>query len=714
MAEKDVNNEIYKILARGKPSEEKVAKNPKLKEDWDKAQQLIKDNWKDGVPDKFMAKAFPKYEDSMKLGGYDAKRAEKLANIVAGLKEFDENNPDDKMLDKFINADNTPNGNTPATYIAQHAVAAQEKMDAMETDADKVQMQSLLQAQQETLQMLADNGADFSKTDKNNQNVEDVAKIGQPEGKYSAAIDEKFIAKTRADGEKHQDSVVVEEKLKALNVKEKDAKGQTNIGNTQALAPNEQKPLTQQPEVEGDVKPEDKENGGGSDDYKGPAIKEKDIIDYLYNDVFIYYLNMLADKIIGYIKGKADKFAEYTRTKSAEAQKSKSNLRSQQCNEARQKCVGLFQQTAPQLTADMERAQLERSQNLRMLNSELRENIVQRRPIAQWAFPSMQQRQQQMQQQMGAADVSDEQRQAAQAQYVAEVSADRHITEHFKQLYTQDPENCMRQLELAEKNLDQYLETDKAFGKMAIQRVMIKKANSYMDKSGFEWVNDQDLNMNDPKARAKLIKAAEAEKQEMWQRFALVTQLALDRAKLENLDETQTAQKVAQYQENFIDLETKLAQKAFDMTLDDVSHDRFKAASKLVDEKAQGMDKKEAKEYKAKFVRTAKDIVLSMEDYQRLADDLSAQLKIETKSGESTDLKSFTHKIKKTDAAERSFMEDYQRAVGILQANQEQTGGRKINIGKFKTGILGINPKDHLFTEAYTPKPQLGNRGGRT
>ena len=712
MADANVNDEIYKILGRGKPSEGDVAKNPKLKEDWDKAQQLIKDNWKDGVPDKFMAKAFPKYDTKVTLGYYDAKQAKKLANIVAGLKEFDENNPDDKMLDKFINADNTPNGNTPATYIANHAIAMQKMLDNGEhkNDEDIAKMQSFLQAQQDTLQMLADNGADFSKTDQNGQNVEDVAKIGQPEGKYSPAIDEKFIAKTRADGEKHQDSVVVEEKQKALNVKEQ---GQTNIGNTQALAPNEKQKQQPQPELEGDVKPEDQEHGSGSEDYHGPKIVEKDIIDYLYSDVFIYYLNMLADKIIGYVKGKADRFAEYTRAESAKAQKSKSNLRSQQCNVARQKCVGLFQQTAPQLTAEMEQAQLGRAKKLKMLNSELRENIVHRRPIAQWAFPSMRQRQQQMQQQMQqmGADASDEQRTAEQARYAAEVEADRHITDHFKQLYTQDPENCMRQLELAEKNLDKYLEFDNAFGKMAIQRVMIKKANGYMDKSGFEWVNDKDLNMNDPKARAKLMKAAEAEKQEMWQRYALVTQLGLDRAKLENLNETQTAQTVAQYQENFMDLEVKMAQKAFDMTLDDVSHDRFKAAAPLVEEKTRGMDSKEAKEYKAKFVRTAKDYVKNMDSYQGLADDLAAQLEMKTADGQTTDLKTEVGKRKEIDASQKTFMEDYQRGLSVMQAAQEQNNDRKAEIGKFKKGLLIPSATNHMFAEIYTPKKGGGRNG---
>jgi phage gp37-like protein len=263
---------------------------------------------------------------------------------------------------------------------------------------------------------------------------------------------------------------------------------------------------------------------------------------------------------------------------------------------------------------------------------------------------------------------------------------------------------------LAEKNLDQYLETDKAFGKMAIQRVMIKKANSYMDKSGFEWVNDKDLNMNDPKARAKLIKAAEAEKQEMWQRFALVTQLGLDRAKLEGLDEAQTAQKVAQYQENFLDLEEKMAKKAFDMTLDDVSHDRFNAAAKFVDEKVQGMDKKEAKEYRAKFVRTAKDYVKNMDSYQGLADDLATRLEMKTADGQTTDLRSFTQKILQTEATQRAFMEDYQRGLSIIQAGQENNSGRQAELGKFKTGILAPSAKDHMFTEIYTPKKQ----GGRT
>ena len=201
MAEKDVNDEIYKILGRGKPSEEEVAKDSKLKEDWDKAQQFIKDNWKDGVPDEFMAKAFPKYESAVTLGGYGPERAKRLANIVAGLKEFDENNPDAKMLNKFINADNTPNGDTPATYMASHAVTLNQKLEEGDfSDKDRAKLEPVLKAQQETLQMLADNGADFSRTNQNGMNVEDIAKLyGAKSGGDSPAIDQKFIEKTQAD-----------------------------------------------------------------------------------------------------------------------------------------------------------------------------------------------------------------------------------------------------------------------------------------------------------------------------------------------------------------------------------------------------------------------------------------------------------------------------------------------------------------------------------
>jgi hypothetical protein len=233
-----------------------------------------------------------------------------------------------------------------------------------------------------------------------------------------------------------------------------------------------------------------------------------------------------------------------------------------------------------------------------------------------------------------------------------------------------------------------------------------------MDKSGFEWVNDKDLNMNDPKARAKLMKAAEAEKQEMWQRYTLVTQLGLDRAKLENLNETQTAQTVAQYQKNFMDLEVKMAQKAFDMTLDDVSHDRFKAAAPLVDEKTRGMDSKEAKAYKAKFVRTAKDIVKSMDFYQSSADDLAALLEIKTADDQVTDLKTEVGKRKEIDMSQRIFSEDFQRGLGIMQAAQEQNGERQALLGRFKKGLLTPSVKNHVFTEVYTPKKRGSERNG--
>lgn len=707
MADNDINDEIYRILGRGKPSDAAAKRDPKLKADWDKAQQLIKDNWKDGVPDSFMGRAFPKYENAMRLGGYGPERAKKLANIVTSLKEFDKDNPDAKVLDRFLNADNTPNGDTPATYFAKHAMAAQKKIESLSPD-DQARMQPFLQAQQETLQVLADNGADFSRTNRDGQNVEDIAKIGQPEGSYSSAIDQRFIDLAQSQQQQHQDAVVVEEGAKrdaALNVKE-DNQGQTNIGNTppqqQNLAPQEK----QMPKkVVGDVKPEDQENGGGSDDYHGPKIVEKDIIDYLYNDVFIYYLNMLADKIIGYVKGKADRFAEYTRRESAKAQKSQSDLRNTQCDTARQKCVSLFQDSAPEITREMEEANRLRSQGLRTVNAELRQNIESGRPVDQWTFPSLQAQPPQL-----GADATDAERTAAQARYVAETTAYRNITEKFKELYTQDPANCKQQLDLAEKNLDNYLEMDNSFGKMALQRVMIKKVNGFMDKDKFSWVNSKDLDMTNPKTHRNMAKLIEAEKQEMWQRYALITQVALDRAKVEGLSEADTAKTVAEYQKNFIDLEHKLAEKAFNATMDDVANDRFNAASPIWKAKMESMTKEEKREYEKKFQRTAKEFVENMDSYQHLADNLSSKLEIQTQNGQTTDLKQFTRDLIKSDETQRTFLEDYGRVLDVLQASQEQAGDRRINLGKFKDGILTASPSEHLFTQIYAPKPS--SRGG--
>jgi hypothetical protein len=123
------------------------------------------------------------------------------------------------MLNKFINADNTPNGDTPATYVAHHAVAMQEKLDSGKfSDEDKKRLEPFLAAQKRALQTLADNGADFSKTNKNGQNVEDVARIAGTD-EYSKAIEPKFIDLVHAQQAAHQSTVVTEEK-EALEVKE--------------------------------------------------------------------------------------------------------------------------------------------------------------------------------------------------------------------------------------------------------------------------------------------------------------------------------------------------------------------------------------------------------------------------------------------------------------------------------------------------------------
>ena len=711
MADNDVNDEIYRILGRGKPSEEDAQKNPKLKADWDRAQQLIKDNWKDGVPDEFMAKAFPKYESALVLGGYGPERAKRLANIVAGLKEFDENNPDAKMLDKFINADNTPNGNTPATYIAHHAVAMNRKLEEGKfSDKDREKLEPILKAQQETLQMLADNGADFSKTDNNHQSVEEVAQIGQPKGKYSPAI-EKFIAKVLSDADANQAAIVTEEKMKSLNVKEGETQGQTNIGTKQQQAPVAPKELTPQQEQVGDVKPEDNENTSGSEKYKGPDIREKDIIDYLYNDVFIHYLNMLADKIIGYIKGKADKFAEYTRRESSKAKQSKSDLRNSQCDLAREKCIGLFQNTAPQLTAEMEQAQLERSKDLRMLHSELRENIVNRRPIEQWAFPSLQQQQQQMQQQAGA-DANDPEQQAAQARLIANTTAYRSIVDSFKQVYMRDPEASEQKLEAAEKNLDKFLDIYKMAHTWATQEAAIEMVNEGLEKSNFKWINDKDWNMNDPESRQKLGKRAENKAyQIMTVEIPTVLEMANKHGQALGYDEAQQAMLNKEYIENYFKIKEEKMRQTFDHVLDDVAHDRFKGAAPIVEEKARGMDNKEAKEYKAKFARVSKKDIQEMGDIQDSLNKLAKKMKVTTTDGQEMSLMQMSEQVQRIDFAQRSILDDLNTTQDIIAAAQGQLHQRQTVIHQGKKELFGLPDKTKsAFESTYTPKRREGGR----
>ena len=713
MADANVNDEIYKILGRGKPSEEDAAKNPKLKADWERAQQLIKDNWKDGVPDEFMAKAFPKYESALALGGYGPERAKRLANIVAGLKEFDENNPDDKMLDKFLNESYTPNGNTPATYMAMHAVAMYKKLEEGDfSDKDRAKLEPVLKAQQETLQMLADNGADFSKTDNNHQSVEEVAQIGQPKGKYSPAI-ENFIAKIHDDAYANQATIVTEEKMKSLNVKEGETKGQTNIGTKQQQAPVAPKELTPQQEQVGDVKPEDNENTSGSEKYKGPEIREKDIIDYLYNDVFIHYLNMLADKIIGYIKGKADKFAEYTRRESAKAKQSKSDLRKPQCDVAREKCIGLFQNTAPQLTAEMEQAQLERSKDLRMLHSELRENIVNRRPIEQWAFPSLQQQQQQMQQQAGV-DANDPEQQAAQARLIANNTAYRSIVDSFKQVYMRDPEASEQKLETAEKNLDKFLDFYKMAYTWATQEAAIKMVDEGLEKSNFKWINDKDWNMNDPESRQKLGKRAENKAyQIMTVEIPTVLEMANEHGQALGYDEAQQAMLNKEYIENYFKIKEEKMRQTFDHVLDDVAHDRFKGAAPIVEEKARGMDSKEANEYKAKFARISKKDIQEMGDIQDSLNKLAKKMKVTATDGKEMSLMQMSEQVQRIDFAQRSILDDLNTTQDIIAAAQGQLHQRQTVIHQSKKELFGLPDKTKsTFESTYTPKKRGGGRNG--
>ena len=643
MADTNVNNEIYSILSKDRPTEA----------DFAKVSKLIGDNWKEGVPDEFMAKVFPKYESAVKLGGYGEVRADKLSHIMDNLKKYDENNPEAKMLNKFINADNTPNGDTPATYVAHHAVAMQEKLDSGKfSDEDKKRLEPFLAAQKRALQTLADNGADFSKTNKNGQNVEDVARIAGTD-EYSKAIEPKFIDLVHAQQAAHQSTVVTEEK-EALEVKEQ---GKLNVGGKEAVKVQEgNKKQETPPEKVADVGRDEKGDSGNSEDYKGPPIKEKDIIDYLYNDVFIYYLNMLSDKIIGWARGKIDNFCDSMREEATRAAAAQSQLKNDQCERARKKTAALMTETAPKMEAAYAAAQGERRKHLEGINADVKANIESGKPVDQWTFANLN---------------------------PLNPNEARTIV-HLKEEYTKDPETFKQRMDLAEKNLDSYMKMDEQVHRLAIRAALIEQANSNLDRSNFDWVN-KELDVD------KLNKAVEDKKQQIWEGMALASQMGRDQAALAN-SPVDAASMGARAQMTFLDNYTNMLEEVGKKVMDDVKNERFDAAASIAQQR--GI---------TDFKRQGKEPLDHMKSLEKATDTLAKEMKVNDATKPTT-LFAMAHE---TGSKGDALLNDLVYKAGLIETMQQGNAQRKQS---FKTSVIQNSEVEH---KAFTNNFLKGLNGGR-
>ncbi len=462
--EKDkANGEIYKLLAKENPSEEDITKIKEL---------MGQAAWKDGIPDDFMAKVFPEVPNSQKLGEY--KNGHIVANVVKNLKQVDDN-----LVGKFVNADNLPNKETPANYLARHAVALEEKIGKgnwSENGQDQIAMGGWLKGQKEALQALVDNGADLTKVsqavldaDGNEvrpaQNFTDVAKT--TDGKASVYLKD-FIEQAKQQEDTKRNNLLIEEAKKQLNI---DGEAQKKKDNVKLQETAEKKKEEKVANVSRD---NGQESTGGSD-YQGPKIVEKDIIDYLYNDIFIYYLNKMTDAMIGYITGKAKQLEEFSARHAKEADKAAENVKDDNLKAGMKKVSHMFTTDAPALSAAYG-AGLKRSRDM---NADLLENIKNHpHEPEKWTWPKSQ---------MNPLNKEDMQQIAA-----------------LKQKYKDNPDSVKKCAEALDKDGGKLFAQHEAMQKMAVQAAMIKYAQQKMLEGDTKWI-DKEVNFAKDKEFQKMV-----------------------------------------------------------------------------------------------------------------------------------------------------------------------------------------------------------------
>ncbi len=328
MADTPNLEDIYEILSKDSPETADI----------DRFKALIDVNtaWKDGIPDDFMAKALPKYSKPVQLGRLSKDSAGQIANIAKNLKALGA----EDTLKHFVNDTNSPNGETVATYLAHHIVRAQARLDKGKLSEDaKKEIEEALGGQVAALKSIAelknaDNYTviDWAKPNKRNQTARDLMNIYDqgalwhnehlPEGETPLPEPSRQLA----------DIVPAPE--------DTNVDGLTNNQPAQKIA-------NVDPNASLD---EDTRNTKYNKDRRNRDIKPKDVVDFFYEDIFLYYLNLWTDKLLNLLDNAAKAYAERTKAAAKEADLKAESLKGDE-KKAAKKIAAMFGNTEALINA---------------------------------------------------------------------------------------------------------------------------------------------------------------------------------------------------------------------------------------------------------------------------------------------------------------------------------------------------------------------------
>ena len=346
-------------------------------EDKDKMKDFFEKHWKDGIPDDFMAKALPKYSRPVQLGRLPKDSAEQIANIAKNLKALGA----EDALKHFVNDTNSPNGETIATYLAHHILSAQSRLDRDAkraagdpkklSDDAKAQITECLEGQVAALK----NISELKTVD--NYTVIDWAKPNKRGLTSRDIIDRYDEGTTRFNERLPEGETPLPEPSRQLA----DIVPEPEDTNVDGLTNNQpaQKIANVDPNASLD---DDTRNTKSNKDRRGRDIKPKDVVDFFYEDIFLYYLNLWTDKLLNLLDNAAKAYAERQKAGTKDLENAAENM-SGKTKEATLK-MAAEQRAADRAIAGFARTRDERRDYMTGLNTAIVNNIISHRTGTPW------------------------------------------------------------------------------------------------------------------------------------------------------------------------------------------------------------------------------------------------------------------------------------------------------------------------------------------
>lgn len=223
-----------------------------------------------------------------------------------------------EQVEAFLSGKHPQTGETFATYTAKQAVAAYDKANidrSPEPNFSEDARNKFKQQQAEysaSLKEMEELGVPMDLPNKQGKTAQDLAQLGlfKDTDGQSPAISNQQPSRENSEAlhvninEKDEDLEVGGEEKEALKV---------NVEGKKALKVNikpkpKEKELEDEEEATVEDAPEDDKSKGG--EYKGDPIKERDIIDYMYNEWFIASLDWAINGTVNHIVNSVDNLCD--------------------------------------------------------------------------------------------------------------------------------------------------------------------------------------------------------------------------------------------------------------------------------------------------------------------------------------------------------------------------------------------------------------------